>query len=191
MSHEPDPARRPRTGGRPRARGRRVAAATRYNLFGPFRLLEGEDELAFQRLRRAWYARLVPVDRFERAAVDAIAADGWRRQRLDILEVRLLTALLEGHPVDDLPSLDAVLRYRARLDRELERAYELLWYLQAPRAQRGVGEMPDTRRPIRLDPPPELGAAASAGSAAARPPEDEAEEVDERGVVIPFRPRLH
>ncbi|BCX19620.1 MAG: hypothetical protein KatS3mg117_3302 [Geminicoccaceae bacterium] len=158
-------------------RARLAAAATRHNLFGPFRLLPGEDRLAFERLRRAWHARLKPADRAEREAADAFVAQLWRRQRLDLLEVRLLDAILHDRPRDGLPSLETLLRYRARLDRERARIEAELWALRVNR------EAALDRRPIRVDPP----APAATGARLAEPGSDD----EERGVVLPFRPRRH
>lgn len=162
----------------PEGRARLAAAATRHNLFGPFRLLPGEDRLAFERLRRAWHARLKPADRAEREAADAFVAQIWRRQRLDLLEVRLLDAILHDRPRDGLPSLETLLRYRARLDRERARIEAELWALRVNR------EAALDRRPIRVDPP----APAVTGAWVAEAASDDGEE---RGIVLPFRPRLH
>jgi len=167
----------------PEGRARLAEAATKHNLTGAFRLLPGEDRLAFERLRRAWHARLRPADRAEREAADALVAQIWRRHRLDWLEVQLLEAILHDRPRDGLPSLDTLLRYRARLDRERARIETELWALQASRTRAASA---DSRRPIRLDPapvPPAGEPSRAAGEASA--------EEEERGVVVPLRPRLH
>lgn len=172
----------------PEGRARLAEAATRHNLTGAFRLLPGEDRLAFERLRRAWHERLQPADRAEREAADALVAQIWRRQRLDVLEVRLLTAILYDQPRDGLPSLETILRYRARLDREREEVERELLALRACRP--AAPARADGRRPIRVEPdtlpvPPGQDAAQDELVAL------EAEEQEERGVVVPLRPRLH
>ncbi|MCL6607636.1 MAG: hypothetical protein K6T74_06030 [Geminicoccaceae bacterium] len=167
----------------PEGRARLAEAATKHNLTGTFRLLPGEDRLAFERLRRAWHARLRPADRAEQEAADALVAQIWRRQRLDWLEVQLLEAILHDRPRDGLPSLDTLLRYRARLDRERARIETELWALQASRTRAAAA---DSRRPIRLDPSP-LPPAGEPSRAADEPSAED----EERGVVVPLRPRLH
>ena len=66
------------------------------------------------------------------ALVAAIAACHFRRVRLDAIEARLTGALLDGRPVEGLPSLPALARVRAALakeqeslHRDLARLYEL------------------------------------------------------------------
>lgn len=167
-------------------RARLAAAATRHNLSGPFRILPGEDRLAFERLRRAWHARLQPIDRAEREAADAIVAQIWRRQRLDILEVQVLSALLYDRPRDGLPSLDTLCRYRARLERERAIAERELMDLRASRPP-APAVAPDSWRPILVEPPP-LDRPAPPP---VEPEPGEPEELEERGVVVPLRPRLH
>ncbi len=73
-------------------------------------------------LRQAWFARLRPCDAAERAAADGFVAQVWLAHRLDAVEERLLGALIEGRPVDGLPSLATLVRARARLERDRERA---------------------------------------------------------------------
>lgn len=170
----------PRT---PEGRARLAEAATRHNLTGPFRLLPGEDRLAYERVRRAWHARLQPADAAEREAVELYVAQIWRRQRLDVQEIRLLEAILEDRPRDGLPSLETLLRYRARVDREREAVERLLVALRARRRPAPAADP----RPILLDPSPIAPPPAPEPAA----PAAEVEEPEERGVVVPFRPRLH
>lgn len=120
----------------PEGRARLQEAATRHNLTGVFRLLPGEDRDAYERLRRAWHARLLPIDQAERDAADAIVAHVWRRQRLDALEERLLSALIEGRPTQGLPSLATLCRYRARLEKDRREAERELVELRESRPQR-------------------------------------------------------
>jgi hypothetical protein len=94
--------------------------------------LEPEERRAFEAIRRSFEARLDPVDTGERLLVDAITACHVRRARLDAIEARLTSALLEGRPAEGLPSLSALARVRsalakeqAALYRDLTRLYEL------------------------------------------------------------------
>jgi len=94
--------------------------------------LEPEARRAFEAIRRSFEARLDPVDAGERLLVDAITACHVRRARLDAIEARLTSALLEGRPAEGLPSLSALARVRsalakeqAALYRDLARLYEL------------------------------------------------------------------
>jgi hypothetical protein len=94
--------------------------------------LEPEERRAFEAIRRSFEARLDPVDTGERLLVDAITACHVRRARLDAIEARLTSALLESRPAEGLPSLSALARVRsalakeqAALYRDLARLYEL------------------------------------------------------------------
>jgi len=94
--------------------------------------LEAAERPGFEAVRRAFLARLDPADCGERILVEAIAACHFRRARLDAIEARLTRALLDGRPTDGLPSLPALARVRAALDKEqrklerdLQRLYEL------------------------------------------------------------------
>jgi hypothetical protein len=94
--------------------------------------LDPEDRPAFEAVQRAFEVRLRPVDAGERLLVAAIAACHFRRVRLDAIEARLTGALLDGRPVEGLPSLPALARVRAALakeqeslHRDLARLYEL------------------------------------------------------------------
>jgi hypothetical protein len=142
MPRNPSPAQREasrrngaRSHGPTSAEGRaRIArAATRHGLTGTFRLLPGEDARAFAALRAAWIARLRPEGAVEEAAVDKIVAAIWREQRLVGVEDRLLSALARGEPVDGLPSLATVIRYRNRLERDRRLAEDELERLRGLR----------------------------------------------------------
>ncbi|BCX17637.1 MAG: hypothetical protein KatS3mg117_1319 [Geminicoccaceae bacterium] len=94
--------------------------------------LDAEERRAFEAIRHAFEARLDPVDAGERLLVDAITACHFRRTRLDAIEARLTSALLEGRPTDGLPSLGALVRARSALakeqialHRDLARLFEL------------------------------------------------------------------
>lgn len=86
-------------------------------------------------LREAWFARLRPGDPAERAAADAFVAQVWLTHRLDAVEERLLGALIEGRPIDGLPSLATLVRARARRERDRDHALSELERAQrTPRA---------------------------------------------------------
>lgn len=110
--------------------------------------LEPEERPAFEAVRRAFAARLAPLDGGERLLVDAIAACHFRRARLDAIEARLTRALLDGRPAEGLPTLPALARVRAALAKEqdklqgdLARLYEL-----RPRPIRRPGLNPERLR---------------------------------------------
>ena len=86
-------------------------------------------------LRQAWFARLRPGDPAERAAADAFVAQVWLTHRLDAVEERLLGALIEGRPIEGLPSLATLVRARARRERDRDHALaELERAQRTPRA---------------------------------------------------------
>jgi hypothetical protein len=73
-------------------------------------------------LLAAWRLRLEPLDAAEEAAVEAIVAATWRRERLVALEARTLDRLTRGEPLGELPTLGTLGRATARVDRERARA---------------------------------------------------------------------
>ena len=77
-------------------------------------------------LLAAWRARLLPVDAAEQAAVEAIVAATWRRERLVALEARTLHRLTRAEPLGELPTPAALGRALGRVDRERVRAEEEL-----------------------------------------------------------------
>lgn len=77
-------------------------------------------------LLAAWRARLLPVDAAEEAAVEAIVAATWRRERLVALEARTLHRLARAEPLGELPALSALGRALGRVDRERVRAEQEL-----------------------------------------------------------------
>lgn len=94
-----------------------------------------------------WTGRLVPIDAAERACVEAIVAAIWRAERLVALEARVVDALTAGEPAAGLPSLAALARFRARLDRERIAAERLLGELY--RLRPAAPPLPG-RHPARL-----------------------------------------
>jgi len=97
--------------------------------------VEPARQPAFARLRAAWWLRLQPADAAEEQVVDAIVAQYWRASRLDALEERVLVALIEDRDPGKLPTLATLLRCRARLQKERERAEAELGRLRATRPE--------------------------------------------------------
>lgn len=137
---------------------------------------------ALERLRAGWHARLRPVDAAERAVVDAMVAQTWRAGRLDALEERVLTALLEGGETAGLPSLATLLRCRGRLERDRKAAEAELQALRAARPERAPADAPEAR-PAPADRPAAAADAAAPGrDRPAEPPPAEGQ--DETGAAL-------
>jgi hypothetical protein len=104
-------------------KARSAANANRHGLrAGPFRLLADEDPVAFNALLQALLARHKPADAVERHWVEGLAIALWRQRRADQLEGRILDAGTDGPESARLPSLDTLLRYRARIERDIRHA---------------------------------------------------------------------
>jgi hypothetical protein len=104
-------------------KARSPANANRHGLrAGPFRLLADEDPAAFNALLRALFVRHNPADAVERHWVEGLAMALWRQRRADHLEDRILGAGTDEPESDRLPSLDTLLRYRARIERDVRHA---------------------------------------------------------------------
>jgi hypothetical protein len=88
-------------------------------------------------LARAWHARLRPCDAAEQAAVETLVAGVRRRARLDGLEERVVEALGAG-TLQALPVLGALLRCRARIERDRTLALAELRMLRGLRPERGT-----------------------------------------------------
>jgi hypothetical protein len=102
---------------------RSAANANRYGLrAGPFQLLADEDSAAFNTLLQALPARHNPADTVERHWVEGLAVALWRQRRADHLEGRILDAGTDEPESARLPSLDTLLRYRARIERDIRHA---------------------------------------------------------------------
>ena len=102
---------------------RSVANANRHGLrAGPFRLLADEDPAAFNALLQALLTRHNPADAVERHWVEGLAMALWRQRRADHLEDRILDAGTDEPETARLPSLDTLLRYRARIERDIRHA---------------------------------------------------------------------
>ncbi len=91
------------------------------------------EQTRLHALRRDWFARYVPIDAAECAAVEAIVATVWRAERLVALEAEVTARLLDGRPLGDLPSLATLARLRTRLDKDRAQAERTLRDLYALR----------------------------------------------------------
>lgn len=69
-------------------------------------------------IRRAWLARIRPMDAAELAAAEAGIATIWRAELLTMVEAKVLGALARGAPAPGLPSPATIARCRARLDKD-------------------------------------------------------------------------
>lgn len=165
-------------------RARIAAAATRHGLTGSFRLLPEEDAAAFEALLEGWRARLQPEGEPEAAAVAKIVAAIWREQRLFGFEERLLRALARGEPVDGLPSLATVIRYRARLERDRRLAEEEL--LELRRLRRTLPAEPAAAADVPSPGVAEQGAGVEQGTVAVGAMRSEATgRAAEEGAAVP------
>jgi hypothetical protein len=109
----------------------------------------------YARLRAAWAVRLPPGDAVEELALEGLVVAQWKRARLDALEVRLLDALLDGERPDDLPSLDTICRYAARLAKDQEVFREQLQRLRRERPDRPPARtVEEPVEPFRPSEPP-------------------------------------
>lgn len=157
-----------------RSRGPKTAAGlercrnstVRHGLRGAFALLPGEDPAAFAALRAAWARRFAhdgPETPARAATLDAFVQAIWRAARLDALEERVLTALLEGRrPVLSLATL---CRYRARVAAERAAALAALQV----RHDGPEPATPPPARPVRQARVHDAPEPSTAGAAAASP----------------------
>lgn len=108
-------------GGPEGSRRERASWPVRPALLGdPLPDLPEADAVGFAGVRRDWEARLTPIDEAERAVSDTFACAAWRRRRLDAVDERVLRALARGEVPAGMPSLETLIRYRARLAKDSE-----------------------------------------------------------------------
>jgi hypothetical protein len=118
----------------PEGKARSAANGTRHGLrAGPFHLLPGEDPAALQALFQDLSARYRPVDEVERHWVEELAFAYWRQRRADNLEAVILDGDSDEGLLPKLPSLGTLLRYRARIERDLRQAETQLELLRQTR----------------------------------------------------------
>ncbi len=134
-----------------------------------------EERAAHEELARAVTERYRPQGALEEHWVARMIAALWRQTRLEIVESRLLEAMIAGEEAVGLPSLATLSRYRARIARDLAEARHELETLQEQRREarlrRAVAEAtPERLRRLaeRLERQSagERGSAAAGGAAA-------------------------
>lgn len=116
-------------------RDERLAEPTRRLRVRPSRLINPLPDLpdeeidGFRTILRDWEARLNPIDDAERAVADTFACAAWRRRRLDAVDEQVLRSLARGQvPPAGMPSLSTLIRYRARLAKDVDvLKIELKW----------------------------------------------------------------
>jgi hypothetical protein len=112
-----------------------------------FFLLADEDPAEFERHTAMWLAAWAPRDTHEHAAAEAAIRCLWREERADRLEALVLTDLFtagrlpdpaeaEGAKTAAFKALNALLRYRARIEREHRTAMQALESLRQRRPAR-------------------------------------------------------
>jgi hypothetical protein len=118
----------------PEGKARSAANGMRHGLrAGPFQLLPGEDPAALQALFQDLLARYRPVDEAERHWVEELAFAYWRQRRADNREAVILDGDSDEALLPKLLSLGTLLRYRARIERDLRQAQTQLELLQQTR----------------------------------------------------------
>jgi hypothetical protein len=135
----------------PEGRARAARNAVRHGLGGEgFFLLPDEDAAAWAEHEALWLAALVPADEEERQAVQGVARALWRELRADRLEAQVLSDLFAADALAEeearalkqagYKALSTLLRYRARIQREHDRAMAALEALRRrPGRERGTG----------------------------------------------------
>jgi hypothetical protein len=132
-------------------KARSAANATRHGLrAGPFRLFATEDPATFEALFQALLARHNPADAVERHWVEQLAKALWRQRRADQLEDRILDASTDEPESARLPSLDTLLRYRTRIERDIRYAEIQLEALRRARPQALMGSRGLAPEQLRL-----------------------------------------
>ncbi len=96
-------------------------------------LVQEEDRAAYAALRADLLARHRPEGALEEHWLQCLCDALWRRFRLDLLEARVLEALLAGEEGAGLPSLSTLARYRARIARDIREAEARLGELREAR----------------------------------------------------------
>ena len=87
-------------------------------------------------LRAALLARWRPADAAEAHLVEELVFAAWRQMRLRAVEDAVLARAERGEePGPGLPSLATLIRYRARIDRDVDRAMDALIELRRRRAK--------------------------------------------------------
>ncbi len=126
----------------PEGKARSSLNGTRHGLCAAeFFLLPDEDATAYEALLVDHLALVRPRDGFERAAATRVAQARWREARADRLEAGILTELFAADRMADAAearaareaatrALGTLLRYRHRIQRDLDRALAELHQLK-------------------------------------------------------------
>ncbi len=94
-----------------------------------------EDRAAHARLAAAVAEQYRPEGALEEHWVTRLVEAMWRQTRLEIIESRVLEAMILGEEAVGLPSLATVSRYRARIGRDLAEARRQLEALREERRE--------------------------------------------------------
>ncbi len=109
-----------------------------------------EERAAHEALARSVTERYRPQDALEEHWVARMIAALWRQTRLEIVESRLLEALIAGEEPVGLPSLATLSRYRARIARDFAEARRELESLQEQRREARIRRAVAGATPERL-----------------------------------------
>ena len=143
-------------------KGRAARNAVRHGLSGrTFFLLPDEDPDEFAAHEAEWLATWRPRDPAEREAALAAVRAMWREIRADRLEVQVLTGLFAAGRIEDAAERDAaraaafrelamLLRYQARIARELRAARAALDELRQRRLSVSRPDEPEPRPPAAV-----------------------------------------
>ena len=132
----------------PEGKARAAANSVRHGLCSSrFELDDAEDRAAFQVLLEGVVAEHGAVGAPQEELCRHLAVAMWRRRVCDNLEMALMQAIARGEACaetggDGLPSLRTLLRYRTRLDRDLDAARTRLAELQAAARAAAAGPKP-------------------------------------------------
>ncbi len=117
-------------------KARSARNATRHGLRSRTVILTtAEDRAAHARLAEAVTERYRPEGALEEHWVARLVEALWRQSRLEIIESRVLEAMILGEEAVGLPSLATVSRYRARISRDLAEAQRQLETLREERRE--------------------------------------------------------
>lgn len=105
-----------------------------------FELIDPEEKRAFAEIEAELIETYIAVTPVQKRLVTELAIAMWRQRIVGNMEMALLNAMQRGEATANeggagLPSLNAIYRYRARIERDLKSARESLKELQAARVQ--------------------------------------------------------
>lgn len=105
-----------------------------------FKLDSEEDQRAFAELEAELIETYIAVTPVQKRQATEMAIAMWRQRIVANMEMALISAIEQGEATANeggagLPSMNSVLRYRARIERDLKSARESLLQLQAARVK--------------------------------------------------------